>query len=200
VLLKLLSPWPTHVKENVPDMPKFAGYYDAAAEGSGDGVWFALEQAMDLLVWKIQFPDDIKNSVVSDKNRTGSITNSDLELAAEVFALAIILRHGPIIKHQALGTLCDNTLTVSWITKMASKANTPISGRLLKELASSYTAIMSAHSSQSICQGMTIPWRILPHAPQKQSNYFSVALTPTLTFSLLSQPHSRCPRIRCGNW
>jgi len=95
VLLKLLSHRPTHVKEIVPDMPKFAGYHDAAAEGGG-GVWFALEQAMNPLVWKIQFPEDIKNSVVSDTNRTGSITNSDLELAAEVFALAVVLRHGPI--------------------------------------------------------------------------------------------------------
>ncbi len=31
VLLKLLSHRPTHVKEIVPDMPKFVGYHDAAA-------------------------------------------------------------------------------------------------------------------------------------------------------------------------
>ena len=116
VLLKLLSRRPTHAKELVLNIQKFAGYHDAAAEWGG-GMWFALEQAMIPLVWKIQFPDDIKNSVVSDTNRTGSITNLDLELAAEVFALAIILRHGPIIKHQPLGTLCDNTPTVSWIRK-----------------------------------------------------------------------------------
>ena len=68
VLLKLLSRRPTHVKEIVPDMPKFAGYHDAAAEGGG-GVWFALEQKMRPLVWRLAFPDDIKNDVVSDKKQ-----------------------------------------------------------------------------------------------------------------------------------
>lgn len=134
VLLKLLSRRPTHVKELVPDMPKFAGYHDAAAEGAG-GVWFSLEQVMNPLVWHLPFPDDIKNNVVSFDNPKGSITNSDLELAAEVFALAVILNKAPIIKHQALGTLCDNTPTVSWVARMASKATSPISGRLLKGLA-----------------------------------------------------------------
>jgi len=134
VLLKLLSHRPTHVREIVPDIPKFAGYHDAAAEGGG-GAWFSLEMEMAPLVWRILFPDDIRNDVVSDKNREGKITNSDLELAAEVFALAVILQHAPVIKHQPLGTLCDNTPTVSWVTKMASKASTPISGRLLKGLA-----------------------------------------------------------------
>jgi hypothetical protein len=98
-------------------------------------VWFSLRQQMQPLLWRLAFPEDIKNSVVSLKNPRGTITNSDLELAAEVCAVAVILYHAPIIRHQALGTLCDNTPTVSWITKMASKANTPISGRLLRGLA-----------------------------------------------------------------
>ena len=134
VLLKLLSRRPTHVREIVPEMPKFAGYHDAAAEGGG-GVWFSLQQQMQPLLWRLAFPEDIKKSVVSLNNQGGTITNSDLELAAEVCAIAVILYHAPIIRHQALGTLCDNTPTVSWITKMASKANTPISGRLIRGLA-----------------------------------------------------------------
>ena len=101
VLLKLLSHRPTHVREIVPDMPKFAGYHDAAAEGGG-GAWFSLDREMPPLVWRILFPDDIKYDVVSDRNKDGKITNSDLELAAEVFALAIILQYAPVIKHQAL--------------------------------------------------------------------------------------------------
>ena len=40
-LLRLLSSRPTHVRELVPDMPMYAGYHDAAAEGAG-GVWFSL--------------------------------------------------------------------------------------------------------------------------------------------------------------
>ncbi len=63
------------------------------------------------------------------------ITNLDLELAEEVLAIGVILESAPTIKHAALGTLCDNTPTVSWVEKMASKANTPTAGRLLRGLA-----------------------------------------------------------------
>ena len=59
VLLKLLSRRPTHVREIVPEMPKFAGYHDAAAEGGG-GVWFSLHKLMQPLLWRLAFPLDIK--------------------------------------------------------------------------------------------------------------------------------------------
>jgi hypothetical protein len=59
----------------------------------------------------------------------------DLELAAEVLAVGVILESAPTIKHAPLGTLCDNTPTVSWVEKMASKSNTPTTGCLLRGLA-----------------------------------------------------------------
>ncbi len=73
--------------------------------------------------------------MVSDDNPEGRLTNSDLELAAEVMAVGIALAVAPTIKHAPLGTLCDNTPTVSWIEKMASKAKGPTAGRLLQGLA-----------------------------------------------------------------
>ncbi len=88
-LLKLLSSRPTHVNELVPDMPKYAGYHDAAAEGAG-GVWFSLVDSMMPLVWHKEFPKDIASDVVSDDNPEGGITNSDLKLAAEVLAIGVI--------------------------------------------------------------------------------------------------------------
>ena len=133
-LLHMLSSRPTHVKELVPDMPQYAGYHDAAAEGAG-GVWFSLASPMQPLVWREAFPEDIASNVVSDDNPNGGITNSDLELAAEVLAIGVILDKAPSIKHVPLGTLCDNTPTVSWVEKMASKAKTPTAGRLLRGLA-----------------------------------------------------------------
>ena len=133
-LLKLLSSRPTHVNELVADMPKYAGYHDAAAEGAG-GVWFSLVDNMVPMVWRNSFPQDIASDVISDANPDGGITNSDLELAAEVLAIGVILDRAPWIKHAPLGTLCDNTPTVSWVEKMASKAKTPTAGRLLRGLA-----------------------------------------------------------------
>jgi hypothetical protein len=133
-LLRILASRPTHVKELVPDMPHYVGYHDAAAEGAG-GVWFSLVDNMSPTVWRTTFPWDIAAEVVSDDNPEGRLTNSDLELAAEVMAVGIALAVAPKVKHVPLGTLCDNTPTVSWIEKMASKAKGPTAGRLLQGLA-----------------------------------------------------------------
>jgi hypothetical protein len=109
-------------------MPQYVGYHDAAAEGAG-GVWFSLRDNMSPTVWRVAFPHDIKSEVITDNNPTGLLTNSDLELAAEVMAVGVALNVARTIKHVPLGTLCDNTPTVSWIKKMASKSQRPTSGR-----------------------------------------------------------------------
>ena len=133
-LLRILSSRATHVDELVATLPRYVGYHDAAAEGAG-GVWFSLTDHMPPLVWREIFPPDITSNVVTDVNPDGGITNSDLELAAEVLAIGVILEQAPNITHAPLGTLCDNTPTVSWVDKMASKAKTPVAGRLLRGLA-----------------------------------------------------------------
>ena len=133
-LIHRLSKRATHVNEIIPDPPSYVAYHDAAAEGAG-GVWFSLINSMQPVLWRVQFPQDIAEDVISDKNPNGSITNSDLELAAEVLAVGIIIDEAPVIKHQTLGTLCDNSPTVSWIDRMASKSIFPTAGRLLRGLA-----------------------------------------------------------------
>jgi hypothetical protein len=133
-LLRILASQPTHVKELVLDMPHYVGYHNAAAEGAG-GVWFLLVDNMSPLVWREAFPHDIASEVVSDANPEGRLTNSNLELAAEVPAVGIVLAMALTIKHVPLGTLCDNTPTVSWIEKLASKAKGPMAGRLIQGLA-----------------------------------------------------------------
>ena len=85
---------------------------------------------MDPIVWRVEFPQDIKNNVVSWDNPKVQLTNSDLELAVEVLAVAVIVLMAPIIKRLALGTLCDNTPTVRWVTNLASRATSAVSGQL----------------------------------------------------------------------
>ena len=75
-LIRILGLRPTHVWEILIDMPRYVGYHDAAAEGVG-GVWFPLGHAMPQLVWRLAFPPDIAQDVVSLSNPNGSITNSD---------------------------------------------------------------------------------------------------------------------------
>jgi hypothetical protein len=60
--------------------------------------------------------------------------NSDLKLAAEVFAVGIALEKAPQAKHTPLGTLCNNAPTVSWIDQMASKSKSPTASCLLRGL------------------------------------------------------------------
>ncbi len=85
-LLKILKGRPTHVRELVLTMPRYVGYHDAAAEGAG-GVWFSLVHDMPPCIWRLPFPDDIATNVVSLERPHGGVSNSDLELAAEVLAV-----------------------------------------------------------------------------------------------------------------
>ncbi len=133
-LIRILGLRPTHVWEILIDMPRYVGYHDATAEGPGR-VWFSLGHQMPPVVWRLAFPLYIALDVVSLSNPDGSITNSNLELAAEVLAVGVLLAKASFIKHQPIGTLCDNSPTVSWIEKMASKSRSPMAGRLLCSLA-----------------------------------------------------------------
>ncbi len=133
-LLRILSLQPTHVSDLVQDMPHYVGYHNVATEGAG-GVWFLLVDDMPPQVWWTEFPVDIATDVILDDNPEGKITNSDLKLAVEVFAVGIVLEKALQVKHAPLGTLCNNTPTISWIDQMASKSKSPTAGRLLRGLA-----------------------------------------------------------------
>jgi hypothetical protein len=115
-------------------MPCYVGYHNASAEGAG-GVWFSLIPNMPPMVWQISFPPNIATEIVLPQCPHGRITNSDLEPAAEVLAVGILLVKAPIVKHEPIITLWDNTPIVSWIEKMASKSASPIAGCLLQGLA-----------------------------------------------------------------
>jgi hypothetical protein len=127
LLLRLLGSRPTHVRELVVDMSRYAGYHNAAAEGAG-GVWFLLVHKMQPVVWRLLFPCNVSDKVVLFDNPRGELTNLDIKLAAEVLGVGVILMEAPVIKQKPLGMLCDKTPTVSWIKKMASKSSTPTAG------------------------------------------------------------------------
>jgi hypothetical protein len=173
-LMKMLSKHLTHVNELVADMPHYAGFQDAAAEGAG-GVWFLLKDKMPPSVWREAFPHDIAADVIADDNPAGSITNLDLQLAAEVLAIGVILELAPMIKHAQLGTLCDNTPTVSWVKKMVSKANSPTAGRLLRGLA----IMLHCHHAGRLT---------MVHVPGPDNVMADIALHPTKAQKLFHSP------------
>jgi len=73
-------------------------------------------QAGRPIIFRLPFPSHIRQSLVSAKNPTGSITNSDLELAAIVLGAAV-LRHTHPTTHATLLCASDNQAAVTWQTK-----------------------------------------------------------------------------------
>ncbi len=135
-LVLKLADRPTHVKEIViPAAPDYIGYCDASAFGAG-GVWFSGACPLPETVWRLQWPRDITAAVVSESNPTGTLTNSDLEMAAVVLHLNTLECLAPILRHKHVFVHSDYTPSVAWLTKMATKsAKSDAAHRLVRGLA-----------------------------------------------------------------
>ena len=73
-------------------------------------------------VWRVEWPDSIRDALVSFTNPHGTITNSDLELAGAF--LHVLVLEG-MMEMANCNTLsgCDNTPTVSWVLKMCCSSS-----------------------------------------------------------------------------
>ena len=123
---------PTHVNELIAGVPDYKGTLDASGEGAG-GVWIPGSKAMAPVVWRVEWPDDIVARLVTQDNPDGDITNSDLEMAAEVLGW-LVLESCVSTRHAHVGVCSDNSPTVAWQTKGASKRS-DVANRLLRVLA-----------------------------------------------------------------
>jgi len=72
---------PTSIAEVMAKRPTTAGAEDASGDGMG-GVVFNLRHSSRPLCWRARFPPEIVDSLVSWTRPDGTLTNSDLELAA----------------------------------------------------------------------------------------------------------------------
>ena len=135
-LVLTLADRPTHVNEILlPAAPHYIGYCDASAFGAG-GVWFSGTCPLPETVWRLQWPPDITAAVVSDSNPAGTLTNSDLELAAVVLHLNTLESVAPSLRHKHILVHSDNTPSVAWVTKMATKtAKSDAAHRLIRGMA-----------------------------------------------------------------
>jgi hypothetical protein len=74
-------------------------------------------------------------ALVSKRNPTGTITNSDLEMAGVLLHEVVLESHlgnNMTAAHLVIG--CNNSPAVSWTTQMASRSATPIAYRLFRGL------------------------------------------------------------------
>jgi hypothetical protein len=113
---------PCHTSNSCPraSAPDYIGYCDASAFGAG-GVWFSGQCPLPETVWRLQWPANITAAVISESNPTGTLANSDLEMAAVVFHLNVLEPLVPSMHHKSTHIHSDNTPSVAWLTKMATK-------------------------------------------------------------------------------
>ena len=142
---------PTRLQELVPVSPTIQGDHDAAGHGAGgvalptattvarsatlrsaDGTVLPAEDPEPVL-WRMSFPKDIQDRLVSRRNPSGDITNSDLELAGAVLHHACVADCFDVRERTVLSRT-DNLATLFWSRK-GSVTTTKPAAALLRQLA-----------------------------------------------------------------
>jgi len=132
MLLEVSNQHPTLCSDLVQAPADYGGYCDASRSGAG-GVWFGFERQLPPIVWRVAFPEEIQQKLVSTVNPRGSISNSDLEMLGLILHW-LVLEHFVDLKHTHVACWCDNTPAVAWASKLlATKAVR--AARLLRILA-----------------------------------------------------------------
>ena len=97
-LLKDIASRPTRIAEVVPLNSSAEGHHDASGTGAG-GVWFPSSHlnprgkfGQKPILWSYKWPDDIIANLVTTENPSGTVTNSDLELAGGLIHLEAIVQ------------------------------------------------------------------------------------------------------------
>jgi hypothetical protein len=104
LLAQSLASRPTNFAEIVPDLPTCIGACDASLAGMG-GVWFLPDGRN--IVWRQTFPPDVRRSLITADHLSGTITNSDLELAGIIAHQDVLAQHAPL-QHTTVALLNDN--------------------------------------------------------------------------------------------
>lgn len=84
-------------------------------------------------LWRQRFPPHITTNLISASNPTGTLTNSDLELAATVAHHDVICQHTDI-RERTIYTLTNNTPAAAWQSK-GSTTTTGAAAYLLRQQA-----------------------------------------------------------------
>ena len=111
---------PTRCSQLIQGWPDFIGFVDASGHGAG-GVIFGELSPCTPTVFRWQWPPDVANDIKTFENPGGRISNSDLEMAGLLLLwLAMEAVCGPL-ENKQLTIFNDNTPTIGWATKLASK-------------------------------------------------------------------------------
>ncbi len=126
---------PTHVLELMQGDADYIGYVDACKTGVG-GVWLSGNKHLaHPVVWHLEWPDDIKNNLISADNPNGLITINDLEMAGVLLHWLVLEQLVPSssLRHTHVAIFCDNKSTVHWSYKLSTTTSI-IAQHLLRAL------------------------------------------------------------------
>ena len=114
VIADSLQARPTRLRELVPGSPAFLGASDACIHGMG-GVWFSPNQSTPIL-WRQRYPQSVQAALITSAQPRGTISISDLELAAMIAHKDVLARHHDIAE-RTIWMATDNKAALSWSTK-----------------------------------------------------------------------------------
>jgi hypothetical protein len=109
------------------------GIVNASSHGVG-GIVIGELSEIPPTVFCLEWPKDIAANLVSSDNLQGSITNSDLEMAGLLLLWLCIEAIVRDVAHKHVALFSDNSPTISWVEKMASKKSR-IAAKLVRALA-----------------------------------------------------------------
>jgi hypothetical protein len=132
-LLRESTTRPIRCKELVAGWPDYVGVCNASSFGARGFIIGKLSKCHPT-VFRLQWPPDITESVVSDKNRGGNLTNSDLEMASLLLLWLMIEHVCSSLTEKRVALFSDNSTTVSWVQRMACQSSF-IAEQLIRVLA-----------------------------------------------------------------
>ena len=115
---------PTRMAELVPSPPAVQGACDASGLGMGGVLFLHTPQGVTPILWRSPFPAPVVQALVSFDNPTGTITNSDLELAGTIAQLDVLAQAADI-RERTIHNLTDNTPTLYWHRKGSTTTTGP---------------------------------------------------------------------------
>ena len=128
-LARDLEARPTRLAEVVPLRPVADGHHDASGAGAG-GVWWPGSQAVPRqgwsrrkpILWRLQWPQWVRDRLATWENPNGTISNSDLELAGGLLQLECIAQTLDVRERTVLSR-GDNLNTTFWERKGSATTN-----------------------------------------------------------------------------
>jgi hypothetical protein len=129
ILAQRAATQPVPMHTTVPRAPTCLAATDASSLGLG-GFWITPDAS---ILWRTPLSPNIRQRIITQHTPEGTLTNSDLELAAMVIGSTLAAQHSHRPDHNIL-LASDNTPAVAWATK-GSTTSTSTNAFLLHQLA-----------------------------------------------------------------